>query len=385
LTSERIQILDKLADVNATAWNELAGDNPFLRFEFLNNLERSGCVSKETGWEPRHILLWREASLIGAMPLYLKQHSYGEYIFDWAWADAYHRHGLNYYPKLSSAIPFTPVSGARLLSADPSVRIQLANAAIALAKELKASSLHILYPTQTQSEDLKNLGYMLRTSTQFHWQNRGYQCFDDFLAEMSHDKRKKIKQERRKIYEQNIRFVISEGSQIAAQDWQFFNRCYRTTYQQHHSSPYLNLDFFLSVGREMPENIVMFTAMKDDRPIAAALSLKNRERLFGRYWGNEIYVPGLHFESCYYQGIGYCIENGLAVFEGGVQGEHKLARGLLPVETYSNHWLAHPQFSAAIANFLERESEGVERYMEQLNEMAPFKSIGKKNAALGEP
>ena len=385
MTSERIQILDKLADVDAAAWNELAGDNPFLRFEFLNNLERSGCVSRDTGWEPRHILLWREASLIGAMPLYLKHHSYGEYIFDWAWADAYHRHGLSYYPKLSSAIPFTPVSGARLLSADPAVREKLANAAIALAQELKASSLHILYPTQGQSEDLKNLGYMLRTSTQFHWRNRGYQCFDDFLAEMSHDKRKKIKQERRKIFEQNIRFEILEGSQIAAQDWQFFNRCYRTTYQQHHSSPYLNLDFFLSVGREMPESIVMFTAMKDDRPIAAALNLKNRERLFGRYWGSEIYVPGLHFESCYYQGIGYCIENGLAVFDGGVQGEHKLARGLLPVETYSNHWLAHPQFSAAIANFLERESEGVERYMEQLNEMAPFKSLGKKNAALGEP
>ena len=385
MTSERIQILDKLADVDAAAWNELAGDNPFLRFEFLNNLERSGCVSRDTGWEPRHILLWREASLIGAMPLYLKHHSYGEYIFDWAWADAYHRHGLSYYPKLSSAIPFTPVSGARLLSADPAVREKLANAAIALAQELKASSLHILYPTQGQSEDLKNLGYMLRTRTQFHWRNRGYQRFDDFLAEMSHDKRKKIKQERRKIFEQNIRFEILEGSQIASQDWQFFNRCYRTTYQQHHSSPYLNLDFFLSVGREMPESIVMFTAMKDDRPIAAALNLKNRERLFGRYWGSEIYVPGLHFESCYYQGIGYCIENGLAVFEGGVQGEHKLARGLLPVETYSNHWLAHPQFSAAIANFLERESEGVERYMEQLNEMAPFKSIGKKNAALGEP
>ena len=237
MTSERIQILDKLADVDAVAWNELAGDNPFLRFEFLNNLERSACVTQETGWEPRHILLWRGTSLIGAMPLYLKHHSYGEYIFDWAWADAYRRHGLNYYPKLSSAIPFTPVSGARLLSADPVAREKLASAAIALAEESKASSLHILYPTQGQSEDLKNLGYMLRTSTQFHWQNRGYQCFDDFLAEMSHDKRKKIKQERRKIAEQNIRFVTLEGSEIAAHDWQFFNRCYRTTYQQHHSSP----------------------------------------------------------------------------------------------------------------------------------------------------
>ena len=385
MTSERIQILDRLADVDATAWNELTGNNPFLRHEFLNNLERSGCVTKQTGWEPRHILLWRGTVLIGAMPLYLKHHSYGEYIFDWAWADAYQRHGLNYYPKLSSAIPFTPVSGSRLMSPERSARETLATAAVALAEELSFSSLHVLYPIQAEAEQMKNLGYMLRTSTQFHWRNNGYRCFEDFLGAMSHDKRKKIKQERRKIFEQNICFATLAGRQISAEDWQFFNRCYRTTYQQHHSSPYLNLDFFLSLGRDMPENIVMFKAMSGDRPIAAALNLKNQERLFGRYWGSETYVPGLHFEACYYQGINYCIENQLAVFEGGVQGEHKLARGLLPVETYSTHWLAHPQFSAAIANFLERESEGVERYMEQLNDMAPFKSAGKKNAAQGEP
>lgn len=385
MTSERIQILERLADVGANAWNSLAGINPFLRHEFLSNLESSGCVCAETGWEPRHILIWRGASLVGAMPLYLKHHSYGEYIFDWAWADAYHRHGLNYYPKLSSAIPFTPVSGARLLSDDASICAMLTSAALTLAKETQVSSLHILYPTGIQAESLKSAGFMLRNSTQFHWHNRSYDTFDTFLAEMSHDKRKRIKQERRKLAEQDIRFEILEGAEISAADWQFFNRCYRTTYQLHHSSPYLNLEFFLSLGRDMPENVVMIKALKDGRSIAVALNLKDEKRLYGRYWGSDIYVPGLHFETCYYQGIAYCIENRLEVFEGGVQGEHKLARGLLPVETFSNHWLAHPQFSAAIANYLERESASVERYVDELNDMTPFKRNGQKNTALGEP
>lgn len=385
MTLERIQILQRLSDIDATAWNALAGNNPFLRYEFLNNLETSGCVCAETGWEPRHILLWRQGVLVGAMPLYLKHHSYGEYIFDWAWADAYQRHGVPYFPKLSSAIPFTPVCGERLLSADPQMREQLAKAAIALAQELKVSSLHILYPTQSQAAEMEKLGYLLRSSTQFHWQNHGYASFDEFLSEMSHDKRKKIKQERRKIGEQNVRFVVLRGGEITSADWQFFSRCYRTTYQLHHSSPYLNLDFFLGLGRDMPDQTVMVKAVINDKPVAAALNLKNETRLFGRYWGSEIYLPGLHFETCYYQGINYCIENKLAVFEGGVQGEHKLARGLLPVETYSNHWLAHSEFSAAIANFIERESKSVERYIDDLVGMTPFKITDKKNAAQGEP
>lgn len=385
MTSERIQILEKLADVDAAAWNALAGSNPFLRYAFLNNLETSGCVCKETGWEPRHILLWRGAVLTGAMPLYLKHHSYGEYIFDWAWADAYHRHGLNYFPKLSSAIPFTPVTGARLLSDDAAVCAKLINAALALAKETNVSSLHILYPLESQAQVMKDQGFMLRNSTQFHWHNRNYDSFEAFLAEMSHDKRKRIKQERRKLVEQEIRFETLEGSEINRTDWQFFNRCYRTTYQLHHSSPYLNLEFFLGLGRDMPESVVMFKALKDGRPIATSLCVKNSERLFGRYWGSEIYVPGLHFETCYYQGIDYCIDKRLSIFEGGVQGEHKLARGLLPVETFSNHWLAHPQFSAAIADYLERESASVERYLEELNGMTPFKKDRQKNTALGEP
>lgn len=385
MTFDRIQILEKLADVDAIAWNALAGNDPFLRHEFLNGLETSRCVCTETGWEPRHILLWRDSSLIGAMPLYVKHHSYGEYIFDWAWAEAYQRHGLNYYPKLSSAIPFTPVSGARLLSDSPATRARLAEAALSLAEELKVSSLHILYPIQSQAEELEGMGYKLRNSTQFHWRNRDYSSFDAFLAEMSQDKRKKIRQERRKIAEKNIRFVTLEGLAISRADWQFFNRCYRTTYQQHYSSPYLNLDFFLSLGRDMPENIVMFKAIMNDRPIAVALSFRNDTRLFGRYWGSDIYVPGLHFETCYYQGISYCIENRLEIFEGGVQGEHKLSRGLLPVNTFSNHWLAHPQFSAAIASYLERESASVERYVDELSELAPFKKVDKKNAAQSEP
>jgi uncharacterized protein len=375
LTVEKLQILHGLSKVDASQWNTLAGDHPFLRYEFLHNLERSGCVSKETGWHPQHLALVRDGLLVAAMPLYLKHHSYGEYIFDWAWADAYHRSGLNYYPKLLSAVPFTPVTGPRLLTQELNLRARLANAAIDLAREINASSVHILYPTLSQASELSSSNYLQRDSTQFHWHNRGYRDFDDFLDVMSHDKRKKIKQERRKLKEQGIQFERIEGAKINETDWRFFEHCYRTTYRQHHSSPYLNLDFFLSLGRDMPGAITMIKAMANDKPVAAALNLKGSGRLFGRYWGADVYVPGLHFEVCYYQGIAYCIEQGIEVFEGGVQGEHKLARGLMPIKTYSNHWLAHPQFSTAIADYLARESVGVDRYMDELKDMSPFKKI----------
>jgi uncharacterized protein len=374
LTVERLQILRGLSNIDAGEWNKLAGDQPFLRHEFLYNLERSGCATKETGWDPHHLTLWRSGSLVGAMPLYLKHHSYGEYIFDWAWADAYHRNGLNYYPKLLSAIPFTPVTGARLLTEEACLRVRLAEDALELARELKASSVHILYPTESQAAELGSGNYLQRNSTQFHWHNHGYCNFDDFLSAMSHDKRKKIKQERRKLNDQGIRFEQVDGVEISEADWRFFNHCYRTTYRQHHSSPYLNLDFFLSLGRDLPNQLVMFKAIANDKPIAAALNLKCSGRLFGRYWGADVYVPGLHFETCYYQGIAYCIERGIGVFEGGVQGEHKLARGFMPVKTYSNHWLAHSQFSTAIGDYLARESAGVQRYMEELTDMTPFKN-----------
>ncbi len=374
MTVERLKILHGLSNVDAGEWNKLAGDHPFLRHEFLYNLERSGCATKETGWDPHHLTLWRNDSLVGAMPLYLKHHSYGEYIFDWAWADAYHRSGLNYYPKLLSAVPFTPVTGPRLLTREADLRARLAQYALELARELNASSVHILYPTESQAAELGAGNFLQRDSTQFHWHNHGYRDFDDFLSAMSHDKRKKIKQERRKLNEKGIQFERIEGAEISEGDWRFFNRCYRTTYRQHSSSPYLNFDFFLSLGRDLPDNLVMFKAIANGKAIAAALNLKCSGRLFGRYWGADVYVPGLHFETCYYQGIAYCIEQGIEAFEGGVQGEHKLARGLMPIKTYSNHWLAHPQFSTAIADYLLRESEGVQRYVDELNRMTPFKN-----------
>ena len=374
MTVERLQILHGLSNINAGEWNKLAGDQPFLRYEFLYNLERSGCVTKETGWDPHHLTLWRNDSLIAAMPLYLKHHSYGEYIFDWGWAEAYHRNGLNYYPKLLSAIPFTPVTGPRLLSQEEGSRARLADAALELARELNASSVHILYPTESQAAELGFGNFLQRDSTQFHWHNHGYRDFDDFLSAMSHDKRKKIKQERRKVKEKGIHIECLEGADISENDWRFFNRCYRTTYRQHASSPYLNFDFFLSLGRDLPHHLVMFKAIANGKPIAAALNLKGAGRLFGRYWGADDYVPGLHFETCYYQGIEYCIEQGIDVFEGGVQGEHKLARGLMPIKTHSSHWLAHPQFSTAIADYLARESDGVQRYINELNDMTPFKA-----------
>lgn len=374
MSSEQLQILNNLAEVDAKDWNRLAGDNPFLRYEFLHNLERSGCVSIETGWAPKHLTLRRDGQLVAAMPLYLKNHSYGEYIFDWAWADAYHRSGLQYYPKLLSAVPFTPVTGMRMLTSEPRLQRRLSDEALRLAREWSASSLHVLFLPEDQAAQLKSSAFLSRDSVQFHWHNQGYQNFDAFLAEMSHDKRKKIKQERRKLRELGVRFEWLEGKDITEDDWQFFNRCYRATYREHQSTPYLNLDFFLSISRDMPEHLVLVKAWLGYQPIAVALNVKNGDRLFGRHWGSIGYVPGLHFETCYYQGIEYCITQKLKVFEGGVQGEHKLARGLLPVKTFSSHWLAHGQFSNAISDYLGRESQGIERYVDELNSMSPFKA-----------
>ena len=373
-TEEQFDIATSLRAVDASAWDALAGNQPFVRHAFLLALEQTGCVGGDTGWLPHHLLLLRAGQLVGALPLYLRHDSTGEFVFDFAWADAYARYGGHYYPKLLSAIPFTPVTGRRLLANNDADRLLLIDGALDLARQLQVSSWHCLFPTAEDAALLATKGLMQRFGAQFHWRNAGYARFDDYLAEMSHDKRKKIKQERRKLVEQGIHFERTEGMEISEADWTFFNHCYQITYRQHHSSPYLNLDFFLRLGRDLPDHIVMFKAIADGKPIAAALNLKNSGRLFGRYWGAPAYVPGLHFETCYYQGIAYCIEQGIEVFEGGVQGEHKLARGLIPIKTYSNHWLAHPQFSAAIADYLARESLGTQRYMEELNEMTPFKN-----------
>jgi uncharacterized protein len=368
----KVEIITDLGAIDAAAWNALAGDNPFLKHEFLHALHETGCACAETGWAPHYVTLWQGTQLVGAMPLYLKSHSYGEYVFDWAWADAYYRHGHRYYPKLLCAVPFTPVTGARLLASETKLQARLAEEALKLAKHLRASSLHVLYPPPQQADLLGQGGLMARDSVQFHWHNAGYRDFDAFLSTMSHDKRKKIKQERRKLQEQGIEFRWFSGAEISDTHWRFFNRCYRSTYRQHHSSPYLSLAFFRRIGQEMPQHLLLVLALQDGKPIACALNAYNEERAFGRYWGSDGYVPGLHFETCYYQAIEFCIARGLKVFEGGVQGEHKVARGLLPVKTYSNHWLAHPEFAAAIADYLRRESRGISEYMADLQASSPF-------------
>ena len=371
--SATIDVVDTLAGVAANDWNRLAGGNPFLSHEFFSALHESGCASTAAGWTPQFLLLNSGGALAGAMPLYLKTHSYGEYVFDWAWADAYHRHGVAYYPKLLSAVPFTPVTGARLLADTEAIQEHLIAGALELARQLRVSSLHCLFPTREETQRMIAHGMMGRTTVQFHWTNRNYRSFDEFLAGFSHDKRKKVRQERRKVSDSGIRFKWLEGDEITEDDWTFFNRCYRQTYRDHRSTPYLNLEFFHRVGKTLARHFVLIVAERDGKPIAASLNVRDSNRLCGRFWGALEQHPALHFETCYYQGIEFCIARGIETFEGGSRGEHKLARGLMPVETCSAHWLARPEFATAIEQFLTRETRGLEHYVDELHERAPFK------------
>ena len=367
----RIKLIDALGSVEPQAWNALAGEHPFLRYEFLHALHEAGSASERTGWTPRYVTLWQDKSLVGAMPLYLKSHSYGEYVFDWAWADAYHRHGLSYYPKLLGAIPFSPVTGPRLLARDGATRALLLRAALRLAGEV--SSLHVLFPTEPEAREMEAAGMMLRRSVQFHWENRGYAGFEEFLSQLASAKRKKIRQERRRVREAGVSLRRLSGAEIREEHWSFFTRCYNTTYRAHHSTPYLNLAFFRRLGETLPESVLMVLAELDGTPIGSALNIFSPTTLYGRYWGSVAHVPMLHFEVCYYQALEFCIERGIRVFEGGAQGEHKLARGFKPIQTWSAHWLQHPQFADAVENFLARESVGIERYVDELNEHSPFR------------
>ena len=368
-----IEVFDSLASIPAVDWDALAQKHPLLSHAFLHALEESGCVRAETGWTPCHLGLWREGRLAAAMPLYLKSHSYGEYVFDWAWADAYQRHGLRYYPKLLNAVPFTPVSGPRLLATNHADRAALLDAALAFARENDVSSLHCLFPTTPEAGTFESAGLMLRASVQFHWRNQGFGCFDDFLLRMNHDKRKKIRQERRKVHDAGIAFRWLRGDEATEADWRFFVDCYNGTYRAHHSSPYLNLDFFLRLARTMPERLLLIIGSREAVPVAAAFNIIGEDTLYGRYWGTREYHSGLHFEACYYQAIEFCIAHKLDSFEGGAQGEHKLARGLLPQRTVSAHWLAHPEFAEAVTNFLRKETRGIEHYVNELSEHSPFK------------
>lgn len=367
------RVLDGIGEVSPDAWNRLAGTQPFLQHAFLHAMEETRCASREAGWLPQHLTLWLGDHLVAAMPMYVKYHSYGEYVFDWAWADAYERHGLSYYPKLLSAIPFTPVAGTRLLAENDTCRKLLIVAAINYAKNAGLSSFHCLFPTDAERAILEQEGLLIREGVQFHWRNAGYADFEAYLSDMSHDKRKKIRQERRKVARCGVQFRHVVGQEITETDWAFFYDCYLNTYLRHRSQPYLTREFFLRIGRRMPENMMLVVARLDGRDIAAALNIFDSENLYGRYWGATEYIPGLHFETCYYQTIAFCIARGIRTFEGGAQGEHKLARGLRPSPTCSAHWLAHLGFAEAIESFLARESVHVRDYIDELNEHNPFK------------
>lgn len=377
-----LDFIDSLAELTAEEWNGLIGsDYPFLKHEFLYALESSGCTSSQTGWLPRHLLVRNAQNVLVAMlPLYLKSNSMGEYVFDWSWADAYYRHGLNYYPKFVTAIPFTPSPGPRICIAadqDETKILGLIFEKIKLAAtRLQASSWHVLFPEKTRYEQLHGFGLQQRLGCQYQWFNRDYESFQHFLQGFASRKRKNIRKEREKISQAGIVFEWLEGHQITPELWQHFYRFYQHTYLVRGRSAYLNLPFFMELGRVMPQQILLIMAKLDDRYIAAALCFRDADTLYGRYWGSDEEWQFLHFETCYYQGIEYCIQHRLRRFDSGAQGEHKIQRGFEPVSTYSSHWISHPEFSAAIEHFLEEEKQHLEEYREYAAEHLPFKKDG---------
>jgi predicted N-acyltransferase len=370
---ESLRVLESLQGVDPQRWDALAAGNPTVCHAFLDSLHLSGCASAKSGWAPRFPTLWEGERLVGAAPLYVKSHSYGEYIFDWAWAEAYERHGIPYYPKLLCASPFTPATGPRLLAESSEVRTRLARALLDLAKDSGVSSLHVLFPSEEDAAALRELKLLERSSVQFHWRNAGYGNFEEFLAALSRDKRKKIRQERKRVAEEGVTVRRVTGREASTRDWDFFHTCYRRTYREHRSTPYLTREFFGMIAERMPDAILLVIAERDGKPIAAALDLFGPDALYGRYWGSTEYVPGLHFEACYYQALEFCIERGIPLFEGGAQGEHKHARGFLPETTRSFHWLAHPAFNRAVDEFLEREGAGIAAYVDELTDRTPFR------------
>jgi len=367
------KIIDNLADVPKEAWDELAGGDPVLSHAFFYALQESGCAMPRFGWKAQFLTLWQNDRMLGAMPLYLKMNSYGEHVFDFAWADAYQRHGLHYYPKLVCAVPFTPVSGRRLLAESAEVRGLLLKHALQYAKDTGVSSLHCLFLNDADTLEAQSQGMMLRQDVQFHWQNPGYRDFDEFLATLSRDKRKRIKQERRKVKEAGIELQCVSGQNATEEQWAFFASCYLHTLRLHNSPHQLNEDFFQRIGAALPQHTLLVIATREGRPIASALNYVGDQALYGRSWGTFEFHSGLHFEACYYQAIEFCIEHNLRTFEGGAGGEHKLSRGFLPATTRSAHWLAHPQFAQAVENYLKNETNAISEYMGELNERSPFK------------
>ena len=371
--------------LDAQAWDALLAaqtqPTPFMRHAYLAALHASGCSSARSGWQARFISLRDGQGLAAAAVLYLKDHSMGEYVFDWSWAHAYEQHGLAYYPKAVVSVPFTPVPGNRLLARDAAARAALVRALVELCQQWELPSLHLLFAANEDIAACAQAGLLLRHTVQFHWQNRaeGYADFDSFLATLTQDKRKKIRQERRKVAEAGVQFRHAQGTAITAQDWDFFYRCYERTYREHGNPPYLNRDFFARMAHSMPQHWLLFIAEREGRPMASSLialgeGAHGARVAYGRYWGAVERVDCLHFEACYYQPLAWCIAQGYQRFEGGAQGEHKMARALLPVPTHSAHWIADSRFRTAIAQFLQREEQGIDNYLDELSARNPFRT-----------
>jgi len=377
----RTHVVESISEIDSESWNGLlACSNPFLRHEFLAALESTGCASAETGWQPCHIVCESDdGKLAGALPLYLKNNSYGEFVFDFSWANAYHQAGLSYYPKLVSAIPFTPATGPRILTSpthtDPALVTQkLLDGAINLAGTEHASSLHILFTDDAQTGLLEQSGLLRRKDCQFHWHNNSYKTFDDFLGQFTAVKRKKTKRERRRIRESGIEFKVRNGNELEEHHWHEIMPLYASTFLRRGREPYLSLDCFTQLAQTMPENIVVFMGYEGSSLVAISICFKSDTTLYGRYWGASRFVDSLHFETCYYQGIDYCIERGLQIFEPGTQGEHKISRGFIPTETWSTHWLSRPEFAVAIDDYLSREREHIDSYIDAANEHVPYRN-----------
>lgn len=374
----RVQQNASILDIDPSAWNALAADSPFLRHEFLGALERTGCVGEETTWKPAHLTATDDkGNLLGALPLYIKYDSRGEFVFDWSWANAYDQAGLSYYPKLVSAVPFTPATGQRLLVKEnaefATIAGSLLSSARNLGEEIGASSLHVLFPTDAERGFLENEGLLERKDCQFHWHNADYEDFDEFLDRFSSAKRKKARRERRRIAEANVQFEHLSGDEPSRDDWDTVFEYYARTFLRRGRSPYLNRAFFDEIARTMPENLVIILARFQGQPIATAICFRSRDTLYGRYWGSLTDFHSLHFEACYYQGIEYCIRQGLSRFEPGTQGEHKLSRGFTPTATWSNHWIPDPEFGRAISQFLDRERLHVDAYIAELKNHEPYR------------
>jgi predicted N-acyltransferase len=368
-----VTVVANLEGVPPEAWDAMAGGNPFVSHRFLSLLSITGCTAARTGWHPQFLLLHRGCELVGGAPSYLKTHSRGEFVFDQSWAQAFEQHGLAYYPKLVVAAPFMPVRGPRLLARDENARAVLVHAVGKLCAATETSSVHVLFVEEQDRQALVDAGFMIREDVQFHWRNVGYGSPADFLGRLSHAKRKKLKQDSRYVAEAGITFSWLEDDALTDEHLDFFYNCYANTYREHWSKPYLSLEFFKRAHAERVLHLVLMLASRDGRPVACALNVLGDATLYGRYWGSTEFVKGLHFETCYKQSIDYCIANGVSVFEGGAQGEHKMARGLMPTKTYSAHWVADRRFAAAIEDFLERETAAIDEYVEELGPASPFK------------